>query len=122
MVLVDEVWDQLGFRTPWSRGREHEEVRKALTRFVDWHHRPDARTVLATEREHARRGDPARRRSRWCCAGTPTGSRSTTTGSVVVVDLKTGKYPPTDKSLVENPQLGLYQHAVNHGALDDLDR
>ena len=41
-------------------------------------------------------------------------------GRVVVVDLKTGKYPPTDKSLVENPQLGLYQHAVNHGALDDV--
>ena len=40
MTLVDEVWDQLSFRTPWSRGREHEEVRKALTRFVDWHQRP----------------------------------------------------------------------------------
>ena len=41
-------------------------------------------------------------------------------GHVVVVDLKTGKYPPTDKSLVENPQLGLYQHAVNNGALDEV--
>ena len=51
MELVDEVWDQLDFRTPWSRGREREEVRKALSRFVDWHQRPDARTVLATERE-----------------------------------------------------------------------
>jgi RecB family exonuclease len=38
---------------------------------------------------------------------------------VVVIDLKTGKYPPTDKSLAENPQLGFYQHAVNHGAVDD---
>ena len=37
----------------------------------------------------------------------------------MVVDLKTGKYPPTDKSS-ENPQLGLYQHAVDHGAVDDL--
>ncbi len=119
MVLVDEVWDQLGFRTPWSRGREHEEVRKALTRFVDWHHRPDARTVLATEQDMRAE------------VTLPDGQAVVLTGyadrleveddgRVVVVDLKTGKYPPTDKSLVENPQLGLYQHAVNHGAVDDL--
>jgi hypothetical protein len=37
-----------------------------------------------------------------------------------VVDLKTGKYPPSDKSLPENPQLGLYQYAVDHGAVDQL--
>jgi hypothetical protein len=38
----------------------------------------------------------------------------------VVVDLKTGKYPPLDKDLPANPQLGLYQHAIDHGAVDDL--
>ena len=38
----------------------------------------------------------------------------------MVIDLKTGKYPPPDKELPENPQLGLYQHAVAHGAVDDL--
>jgi RecB family exonuclease len=41
-------------------------------------------------------------------------------GRVVVIDLKTTKYPPTDKELPENPQLGLYQHAVAHGAVDHL--
>jgi RecB family exonuclease len=41
-------------------------------------------------------------------------------GRVVVVDLKTGKYPPTDKDLPSNAQLGLYQLAVNRGAVDDL--
>jgi RecB family exonuclease len=39
-------------------------------------------------------------------------------GDVVVVDLKTGKYAPTDASLPDNPQLGLYQLAVDHGAVD----
>ena len=64
MVLVDEVWDQLGFRTPWSRGREHEEVRKALTRFVDLA-RPARRAHGAGHRAgHARRGDAARRPAR----------------------------------------------------------
>ena len=36
------------------------------------------------------------------------------------VDLKTGKYPPADKDLPANPQLGLYQLAVEHGAVDHL--
>jgi RecB family exonuclease len=117
MVLVDDVWDQLGFRTPWSRGREHEEVRKALTRFVTWHGRPGARTVLATEKDLRAE------------VSLPDGQAVVLTGyadrleiddagRVVVVDLKTGKYPPS--KIEENPQLGLYQHAVDHGAVDDL--
>jgi RecB family exonuclease len=39
---------------------------------------------------------------------------------VVVVDLKTTKHPPTDKEMPDHPQLGLYQHAVAHGAVDHL--
>jgi hypothetical protein len=39
---------------------------------------------------------------------------------VVVIDLKTSKYPPADKDLPTNPQLGIYQHAVAHGAVDHL--
>ena len=41
-------------------------------------------------------------------------------GRVVVVDLKTGKYPPTDESIARTRSSALYQHAVNHGAVDDL--
>jgi RecB family exonuclease len=41
-------------------------------------------------------------------------------GRVVVIDLKTGKYPPPDKELPSNPQLGLYQYAVANGAVDEL--
>nr|WP_278256464.1 hypothetical protein [Nocardioides convexus] len=37
MTYVDEVWDRLDFRTPWSKQREHDRVRAALERFVDWH-------------------------------------------------------------------------------------
>jgi RecB family exonuclease len=39
---------------------------------------------------------------------------------VVVVDLKTGKYPPTGAEVAEHPQLGLYQLAVDSGAADGL--
>jgi RecB family exonuclease len=117
MVLVDEVWDQLRFRTPWSRGREHEEVRKALTRFVAWHGRPDARTVLATERD-MRAEVELPDGQHVILHGYADRLEVDDDGHVVVVDLKTGKYPPS--GIEENPQLGLYQHAVNHGAVDDL--
>ncbi|MEO7446855.1 MAG: ATP-dependent DNA helicase [Humibacillus sp.] len=117
MVLVDDVWDQIGFRTPWSRDREREEVQAALTRFVAWHVRDGARTLLATEQEM------------WAEVTLPDGQRVSLRGyadrleidddgRVVVVDLKTGKYHPS--GIVENPQLGLYQLAVDHGAVDEL--
>ena len=97
MVLVDDVWDQLGFRTPWSRGREHEEVRKALTRFVTWHSRPDARTVLATEQDMSAEVTlPDGQRV--LLRGYADRLEIDDAGRVVVVDLKTGKYPPTARS------------------------
>jgi superfamily I DNA/RNA helicase/RecB family exonuclease len=117
MVHVDAVWDQLGFRTPWSRGREHEEVRRALARFVDWHGRPDARTVLATEQD-MRAEVTLPDGQRVVLHGYADRLEIDDAGQVVVVDLKTGKYPPT--KVEENPQLGLYQLAVDHGAVDDL--
>jgi RecB family exonuclease len=40
-------------------------------------------------------------------------------GQVVVVDLKTGKYPPTGPEVQRHAQLGLYQLAVDHGAADE---
>lgn len=117
MELVDDVWDQLGFRTPWSRGREHEEVRKALTRFVTWHSRPGARTVLATEKD-MRAEVTLPDGQAVVLRGYADRLEIDDDGRVVVVDLKTGKYPPG--RIEENPQLGLYQHAVDHGAVDDL--
>ena len=42
-------------------------------------------------------------------------------GRVVVVDLKTNRSKPTDKSIPTNVQLGLYQLAVDRGAIEDLD-
>jgi RecB family exonuclease len=42
-------------------------------------------------------------------------------GNVVVVDLKTGRTKPTGPQVKGNLQLGLYQLAVDHGAVDGLD-
>ncbi|MEP7090383.1 MAG: ATP-dependent DNA helicase [Nocardioidaceae bacterium] len=119
MGHVDTVWGQIAFRTPWSRSRERQEVQDALGRFLDWHTAPGARTVVATEqRLTAEVTLPDGQRVR--LHGYADRLELDEDGRVVVVDLKTSKYPPTDKDLPTNPQLGIYQHAVAHGAVDDL--
>jgi superfamily I DNA/RNA helicase/RecB family exonuclease len=118
MALVDEVWGQLTFRTPWSGEKERAEVEAALARFVRWHERT-GRDVLATERR-LRADVPLPDGHVVRITGYADRLEVDADGRVVVVDLKTGKYPPTDKDLPANPQLGLYQLAINHGAVDDL--
>jgi RecB family exonuclease len=118
MDLVDEVWGRLTFRTPWSAAKERAEVEAALARFARWHARSD-RDVLATE--HRLRAEvPLPNGVVVRITGFADRLEIDADGNVVVVDLKTGKYPPTDKDLPSNAQLGLYQLAVDHGAVDDL--
>ncbi|HSE09181.1 MAG TPA: ATP-dependent DNA helicase [Nocardioidaceae bacterium] len=119
MAYVDRVWGQLSFRTPWSRSREREEVQAALARFVAWHNRPGARTVVATEQHlTAQVTLPDGQQVR--LNGYADRLELDEAGQVVVIDLKTTKYPPPDKDLPANPQLGLYQYAVANGAADEL--
>jgi superfamily I DNA/RNA helicase/RecB family exonuclease len=119
MTYVDRVWAQLSFRTPWSRSRERAEVEAALRRFLAWHTRPGARTVLATEQHlGAEVTLPDGQRVR--LHGYADRLELDENGEVFVIDLKTSKYPPPDKELASNPQLGLYQYAVDHGAADAL--
>jgi RecB family exonuclease len=119
MRHVVSVWGRIAFRTPWAASRERAEVEAALGRFLDWHTAPGARTVLATERHlTAEVTLPDGQRVR--LNGYADRLELDEDGKVVVVDLKTSKHPPTDKELPGNPQLGLYQHAVRHGAVDEL--
>lgn len=119
MGLVDQVWGQMQFRTPWSASRERAEVEDALRRFLTWHTAAGARTLVATEQEIRVQVE------------LPGGERAVLwgfldrleldeAGRLVVVDLKTGKYKPTNAQVAEHPQLALYQYAVAQGALDHV--
>jgi RecB family exonuclease len=119
MTYVDRVWGQMSFRTPWSSSRERTEVEAALARFVAWHSRPGARTVVATE-QHLSAEVSLPDGSLVRLNGYADRLELDEDGRVVVIDLKTSKYPPPDKDLPGHAQLGLYQHAVAHGALDEL--
>ncbi|MBZ5740697.1 ATP-dependent helicase [Nocardioides mangrovi] len=119
MALVDEVWGRMEFRTPWSSAREREAVEAALLRFLLWHRRPGARTVIDTEpRLQAQVTLPDGQVVR--LHGYADRLELDEDGHVVVVDLKTGKYAPTGPEVERHSQLGLYQLAVDSGAADEL--
>jgi len=119
MAHVDQVWEEIPFRTPWSASREREEARAALARFLIWHRRPGARTLLATEQE-VRASVTLPDGREVSLHGYADRLEIDDDGRVVVIDLKTTKYPPQEGEIATNAQLGLYQLAVEQGALDHL--
>ncbi|KRA39362.1 DNA helicase UvrD [Nocardioides sp. Root614] len=121
MAHVDEVWDRLDFRTPWSKAREHERVRAALERFVEWHE-SNPRELVDREAKFSTVIDLSDG-ERVQLTGYADRVELDADGHVVVVDLKTGRNKPSDTSVKGHVQLALYQYAVDHGALDtDPDR
>jgi superfamily I DNA/RNA helicase/RecB family exonuclease len=118
MEHVDAVWDRLDFRTPWSKAREHDRVRAALGRFLQWHV-ANPRQLLETEARFSTvveldNGEHVQ------LTGYADRIELDADGNVVVVDLKTGRTKPSNKAVEAHVQLGLYQYAVDHGAIDDL--
>lgn len=117
MSHVDAVWDRLEFRTPWSKAREHERVRAALQRFLDWHER-NPRQLLQTEAGFATVVDlPAGERVQ--LKGYADRLELDGEGRVVVVDLKTGRNAPSGPAVERHLQLAFYQYAVDHGAIPE---
>ncbi|WP_310528046.1 PD-(D/E)XK nuclease family protein, partial [Nocardioides sp.] len=116
MVEVDAVWGRLAFRTPWSRKREHDRIRRAIARFVEWHESNPRqfvdsearfRTVVEVDGQEI------------MLNGTADRLELTTDGEVVVVDFKTSRNAPSAPAVRGNLQLALYQYAVDAGALDE---
>ena len=118
MEHVDAVWGRLEFRTPWSRAREHDRVRAALGRFVQWH-LANPRRLVGTETSFStvvelEGGEQVQ------LTGYADRLELDADGNVVVVDLKTGRGKPSNKAVEGHVQLGLYQYAVDHGAVEEL--
>jgi RecB family exonuclease len=118
MAHVDAVWDRLSFRTPWSKAREHERVRAALERFLAWH-TANRRTLLATEAAF-RTTVTLDGGEEVAVTGYADRLELDSEGRVVVVDFKTNRAKPSNKAVEADVQLGLYQYAVDHGAVDEI--
>jgi len=118
MRHVDEVWGRLHFRTPWSAAREHDRIQLALARFLEWHE-TNPRKLLGTEERfetvvELESGEPI------TVFGYADRLELDADGRVVVVDLKTQKNAPSGPGVQRHVQLGVYQYAVDHGAVDEL--
>jgi RecB family exonuclease len=117
MQHVDEVWGRLHFRTPWSRAREYDRVRRALSRFLEWHH-SDKRELVAVESRFTTTVELAGGEEVELIGYADRVERDPD-GNVVVVDLKTSRTMPTQAAAERHQQLALYQYAVDSGALDE---
>jgi RecB family exonuclease len=118
MQHVDAVWERMEFRTPWASAREHARVRAALSRFLAWHH-SNPRRLVGTE-------------ERFTTVVTLDDGEQVTLGGivdrlevdhdgrVVVVDLKTNRTKPSKPAVQRDPQLALYQLAVDRGGIDHV--
>jgi superfamily I DNA/RNA helicase/RecB family exonuclease len=118
MTHIDAVWGRLEFRTPWSRAREHERIRVALGRFLRWHHANQRRLLGTEERFSAVVDLPNGEQVQ--LSGYADRLELDADGRVVVVDLKTGRTAPSAPAVQRHVQLGLYQFAVDQGAVDGL--
>jgi superfamily I DNA/RNA helicase/RecB family exonuclease len=116
---VDRIWDDLDFETPWARERQRGHAHDVIRRFVAWHNRPDARTYLASE-EAISAVVELPDGEKVALRGFVDRLEMTADGTVVVVDFKTTKRKPSREEVLEHPQLGLYQLAVERGAVDHL--
>jgi superfamily I DNA/RNA helicase/RecB family exonuclease len=116
MARLDKVWRQLAYDAPWQSAQQHDEAREALRRFLAWHAAGRGRTLVATEIGFDVPVDVDGTTVR--LRGFMDRVELDEDGKVHVVDLKTGRSLPGKKDLESHPQLGTYQLAVRHGALD----
>ena len=129
---LERVWDQLGFQARWQSPRERAEARAALDRLLQWIAADRGRTLVDTEVEFSVdltvplvvRDEVAGSTD---AVDVPVRLRGfidrlevDADGQVWIVDFKTGKHPPSKNALPEHVQLGVYQYAVEHGALAEL--
>jgi len=117
MEHVDAVWERFEFRTPWSKAREYDRVRAALQRFLAWH-TANQRELQGVEQAFTTvieldGGEQVQ------LHGYADRLELDSEGRVVVVDLKTGRSAPSNKSVERHVQLGVYQLAIDHGAIGD---
>jgi len=116
-ATLDRVWRHLEFNAPWIGERERLQAHEALARFARWHDQ-QTREPLAAEHSFVVTipiGDDS-----VIVRGSMDRVEVAADGSVHVVDLKTGKHAPRPAEIAELPQLGVYQLAVQHGAVADL--
>ncbi len=111
---IEERWSELQFESPWLEEKERRRTRR-LVEGVSEYLRDFQRaggTLLGSE------GSFELPVGRALVRGTIDRVEQTPEGTVVIVDLKTGNRTPTAAEATQHAQLGAYQLAMEHGAVE----
>jgi RecB family exonuclease len=114
---IERRWSELSFESPWLEEKERRRTR-TLAHGVSEYLRDFERAggaLLGSE------GEFELRIGRALVRGTIDRVERTADGTVVIVDLKTGNRTPTAAEAAEHAQLGAYQLALEHGAIEVAD-
>jgi RecB family exonuclease len=107
---LDEIWDDLDFRSAWYSDKQREQAQQMIDKFLAWHNRADARELVSIEEPFSI--DLGRVRIR----GRIDRAERDGDGRAWIVDIKTSGSPVREDDLGRHPQLGVYQLAVMLGA------
>jgi superfamily I DNA/RNA helicase/RecB family exonuclease len=117
-AAVEERWRELRFEAGWVAERERRGARRMaegaadyLAAFAD-----DGKVLLGAEGRFTLVVDRVR------ITGTIDRVEASPDGTTVIVDLKTGRTPPTAEQTAKHPQLAAYQLAARAGAVPDAGR
>jgi ATP-dependent exoDNAse (exonuclease V) beta subunit len=97
----------------WFAVRQRERAGEMVRKLAEWL-RTNTRVFVAAEQNFEVTIGPA------VLKGQVDRLEQDADGRLFVVDLKTGKHPPTKAELATHAQLGSYQVAVEQGAFDDV--
>lgn len=112
--IVERGWAAVPFDAQWESRRERTEVDRMIDKLAAWlvGHAAEARTSWVSNEipfTHVV-GDAEVR-------GAADRIERTAVGDYLVIDLKTGSTKPKADQVDTNPQLGIYQHAIESGGL-----
>ncbi|WP_082487486.1 UrvD/REP family ATP-dependent DNA helicase [Leifsonia sp. Root112D2] len=113
---IEGRWNELLFESPWLAEQQKRAARILATGVAEYlrDFARDGKTLVAAEGRFELDIDRARLR------GSIDRVERASDGSVVIVDLKTGRPITRAEDLAAHPQLGAYQLAYAEGKLDDV--
>ncbi|WP_344369826.1 PD-(D/E)XK nuclease family protein [Agromyces tropicus] len=115
---VERRWRDLRFEAGWVAERERRGARRMTEGAADYLRNADDDGVVVLGAE----GRFTLVSGRVRITGTIDRVESSPDGTTVIVDLKTGRTPPTAAKTAEHPQLAAYQLAARAGALPNGGR
>lgn len=112
-AAVEERWRDLRFEAGWVAERERRGARRMIEGASDYlaNFDDDAKVLLGAEGRFTLIVDRLR------LTGTIDRVEASSDGTTVIVDLKTGRTPPTAEQTAQHPQLASYQLAARAGAV-----